>query len=83
LEEWTKEYNKITRGQDRNGADISSSLNNAIDKVPVIQDKKKKIDMHVKLATKLLTEIKSRQIDKLQDIEDEILTKRSVSGENK
>ena len=39
--------------------------------------------MHVKLATKLLTEIKSRQIDKLQDIEDEILTKRSVSGENR
>ena len=83
LEEWTKEYNKISQGQDQNGADISSSLNMAIDKLPVMQDKKKKIDMHVKLATKLLTEIKSRQIDKLQDIEDEILTKRSVSGENK
>lgn len=54
-----------------------------MDKLPVMQDKKKKIDMHVKLATQLLTEIKSRQIDKLQDIEDEILTKRSVSGENK
>ena len=55
----------------------------AMDKLPIMQDKKKKIDMHVKLATQLLTEIKSRQIDKLQDIEDEILTKRSVSGENK
>lgn len=55
----------------------------AIDKLPEMQDKKKKIDMHVKLASRLLTDIKSRQIDKLQDIEDEILTKRSVSGDNK
>ena len=37
----------------------------AIDKLPVMQDKKKKIDMHVKLASRLLTDIKSRQIDKL------------------
>ena len=81
LEEWTKEYNKISNQQ--TGGDVSSSLNMAMDKLPIMQDKKKKIDMHVKLATQLLTEIKSRQIDKLQDIEDEILTKRSVSGENK
>jgi hypothetical protein len=60
LEEWTKEYNKMSRSQNQNGNDISSSINMAMDKVPMMQDKKKKIDMHVKLATKLLTEIKSR-----------------------
>ena len=65
LEEWTKEYNKISSSQNQNGANISSSLNMAMDKLPIMQDKKKKIDMHVKLATHLLTEIKSRQIDKL------------------
>ena len=63
LEEWTKEYNKISNQQ--TGGDVSSSLNMAMDKLPIMQDKKKKIDMHVKLATQLLTEIKSRQIDKL------------------
>jgi hypothetical protein len=46
-------------------------------------DQKKKIDMHVKIASKILGEIKSRQIDKLQDIEDEILQNRKTSGENK
>ena len=49
----------------------------------MMQDRKKKIDMHFKLASKMLTEIKSRSIDKLQDIEDEILTTRKLSGENK
>jgi len=46
-------------------------------------DQKKKIDMHVKIASKILGEIKSRQMDKLQDIEDEILQNRKTSGENK
>ncbi len=39
--------------------------------------------MHVKIASKILSEIKSRQIDKLQDIEDEILQNRKTTGENK
>lgn len=46
-------------------------------------EQKKKIDMHVKIASNILGEIKSRGIDKLQDIEDEIITTRKVSGENK
>lgn len=64
-------------------SDISSNLTQAMDKLPMMQDRKKKIDMHFKLASKMLTEIKSRSIDKLQDIEDEILTTRKLSGENK
>jgi len=39
--------------------------------------------MHVKIASKILTEIKSRSIDKMQDIEDEIMTTRKITGENK
>lgn len=70
-------------GQANQVTDISSNLTLAMDRLPAMQDRKKKIDMHVKLASKMLTEIKSRSIDKLQDIEDEILTSRKVSGENK
>ena len=55
----------------------------AIDKLPQLTEQKKKIDMHVKIASKILTEIKSRSIDKMQDIEDEIMTTRKISGENK
>ena len=46
-------------------------------------ERKKKIDMHFKIASKLLTEIKSRSIDKLQDIEEEILSSKKLTGENK
>lgn len=46
-------------------------------------EQKKKIDMHMKIASQMLTEIKSRSIDKLQDIEDEILTTRKLAGENR
>jgi hypothetical protein len=55
----------------------------ALDKLPQMTERKKKIDMHVKIASKILSDIKSRQIDKLQDIEDEILSSRKVTGENK
>ena len=51
--------------------------------MPKMLERKKKIDMHMKIASKILIEIKSRQIDKLQDIEDEILTTRKITGENK
>ena len=37
----------------------------------------------MKIASQMLTEIKSRSIDKLQDIEDEILTTRKLAGENR
>ena len=38
--------------------------------------------MHVKIASSILQSIKSRELDKLQDIEDEIMSSRKVTGEN-
>jgi hypothetical protein len=46
-------------------------------------EQKKKLEMHVKIASKMHEEIKKREIDKLQDIEDEIMKTRKVTGENK
>ena len=63
--------------------DISENLSMAVDRLPQMTEAKKKVDMHVKIASKILEEIRARQIDKLQDIEDEIITQRYVSGENK
>jgi hypothetical protein len=40
-------------------------LNSAIDAIPQMTEKKRKIDMHVSIATKILQEIKKREIDKL------------------
>lgn len=46
-------------------------------------ERKKKIDMHVQIASKILSEIKRRGIDKLQDIEDEIMQQGKLSQANK
>ena len=46
-------------------------------------ERKKKIEMHVQIATKILSEIKRRSIDKLQDFEDELMKGGKVSSGNK
>ena len=88
LTEWTAEYEKIGGAKVKDQAsqqitDLSSNLTSAMDKLPQLTDQKKKIDMHVKIASKVLREIKERQIDKLQDIEEEAITTRRLVGENK
>jgi len=60
-------------------SEISTKLTSAMDVLPEMTEKKKKVDMHVDIATKILSEIKRRSIDKLQDIEDEILKGGSLS----
>ena len=76
---WKEEYDAISKKQ----GDISSSLTTAIDQIPQMTERKKKLEMHVQIATKILSEIKRRSIDKLQDFEDEIMTSGRVSGTNK
>lgn len=64
-------------------SDLSSNLTSALDKLPQLTEQKKKVDMHVKIASKVLREIKERQIDELQDIEEEAITSRKLAGKNK
>lgn len=54
-----------------------------MDKIPQMTERKKKIEMHVQIATKILSEIKRRGIDILQDFEDEIMTSGKVSSTNR
>jgi hypothetical protein len=46
-------------------------------------ERKKKIEMHVQIATRILAEIKRRGIDKYQDFEDELMTTGRLSSANK
>lgn len=46
-------------------------------------ERKKKIEMHVQIASKILSEIKRRNIDELQEYEDDIMTSGKVSNANK
>ena len=76
---WKEEYDAISKRQ----GDISSSLTTAMDQIPQMTERKKKLEMHVQIATKILSEIKRRSIDKLQDFEDELMTSGRLSGANK
>jgi sec1 family domain-containing protein 1 len=87
MTQWKEEYDLIIQKQGNNtGAqvtDISTTLTTAMDQIPQMTERKKKIDMHVQIATKILAEIKRRQIDKLQDFEDELMTTGRISSANK
>lgn len=60
--------------------DISSSLATAMDAIPEMTEMKRKIDMHVQIASKILYDIKRRSLDKLQDYEDEIMNSNAPSA---
>lgn len=73
---WKEEYDQINkRASSGNGqvTDISSTLTTAIDQIPQMTERKKKIEMHVQIASKILGEIKRRGLDELQEYEDDIM----------
>eukprot|EP00347_Sterkiella_histriomuscorum_P002792 403366783 len=84
LSAWKVEYDKIS-SQTNPGQvnDISQTLTSAMDQIPQMTERKKKIDMHINVASKVLEHIKRRGIDKLQDVEDEIMTSKVLSSASK
>lgn len=72
LNQWKTEYETLNAKR-ANLSEFSTGLTSAIDAIPKMTEKKRKIDMHVSLATKILQEIKMREIDKLQDFEEEAM----------
>ena len=51
-----------------------------MDALPAMTEAKRKVDMHVNIATKLGEEIRRREIDTLQDIQDEIMKGAGLSA---
>ena len=72
LQTWKAESQKLNNTQTSAEA-ISTALTNAMDALPEMQSRKTKIDMHVQIATKILSEINKRELNNLQDWEDEIM----------
>ncbi len=72
LNAWKSESQKLNNTQTSAEA-ISTALTNAMDALPEMSTRKAKIDMHVQIATKILSEINKRVLNNLQDWEDEIM----------
>ena len=72
LNQWKVESSKFNATHETAEA-MSMALTNAMDALPEISARKTKIDMHVHIATKILGEIKRRELSKLSDWEEDIM----------
>ena len=64
MKSWKQEYDGLNKSSTSVDA-ISAQLTDAMDKMPVMTERKKKIDMHVQVASKILHEIKRRELNNL------------------
>eukprot|EP01022_Parablepharisma_sp_SALTPOND_P033005 TRINITY_DN88026_c2_g1_i1.p2 TRINITY_DN88026_c2_g1~~TRINITY_DN88026_c2_g1_i1.p2 ORF type:complete len:574 (+),score=68.37 TRINITY_DN88026_c2_g1_i1:6275-7996(+) len=81
---WTKEYEGMIGkkpGEEAKGsADVSSKLNEALDQVPEMTERKIRLEAHTNLTTFLYDHVKKRGLDQLNDLELQIMTSKSVSS---
>ncbi|VDL40765.1 unnamed protein product [Hymenolepis diminuta] len=61
-----------------NGGDATSTLSSTINTLPQLMEQKRCVDMHMHIATYLAKEIKNRQLDLLNDVEDKLITLQSL-----
>ncbi|VDO04937.1 unnamed protein product [Rodentolepis nana] len=61
-----------------NGGDATSALTSTINTLPQLMEQKRCVDMHMHIATYLAKEIKNRQLDLLNDVEDKLITLQSL-----
>ena len=59
MNKWKEEYDTMNKAQTSVNA-ISEQLTSAMDALPAMTERKKKIDMHVQVASKILSEINRR-----------------------
>uniref|UniRef100_A0A5K3F1Z9 Sec1 family domain-containing protein 1 n=2 Tax=Mesocestoides corti TaxID=53468 RepID=A0A5K3F1Z9_MESCO len=60
------------------GTDATSALTSTINTLPQLMEQKRRLDMHMHIATSLAKEIKNRQLDLLNDVEEKLITLQSL-----
>ncbi|KAH9286813.1 Sec1 family domain-containing protein 1 [Echinococcus granulosus] len=58
--------------------DATSALTSTINTLPQLMEQKRCVDMHMHIATSLAKEIKNRQLDLLNDVEEKLITLQSL-----
>lgn len=72
MKQWEEEYAAMNKTQTSVDA-ISQQLTTAMDALPAMTERKKKIEMHISMVGKIMNEIKRRELNNLQDWEDEVM----------
>jgi hypothetical protein len=73
---WKHEYDGLIGPETK---DTSSKLNEALDQVPEMTERKISLEAHTNITTKLYDQVKKREYDKLNDLEIQIMTSTSLS----
>ncbi len=61
---------------------MSSNLSSALDQLPEMSEKKKRIDSHTSLATLLLNAIKERKLDQCFEVGQAMMGQKSLSSQS-
>ncbi|KAH8739600.1 hypothetical protein FG386_001157 [Cryptosporidium ryanae] len=79
LSEYNKKLSELNHNND-DSTQIANNLAAAINSLPEMTEKKRSIDTHTNIATKLVDEIKKRELDKLFEVEESFDNIPTVSG---
>ena len=78
---WTVQYEEMVgRRPEKGGVNISSKLNESLDQIPEMTERKIRLETHTNLSTKLYEHVKKRSLDHLNDLELQIMTSKSASS---
>ena len=84
LQEWKLKYDQMNnRAQTQEVSEIFSNLNSVLDSLPKIKQEREKIEAHSNICTSIFDLVKQRDIDTFEGIEDELITKKHISGKTK
>eukprot|EP00826_Nyctotherus_ovalis_P066537 TRINITY_DN9842_c0_g3_i6.p1 TRINITY_DN9842_c0_g3~~TRINITY_DN9842_c0_g3_i6.p1 ORF type:complete len:419 (-),score=123.16 TRINITY_DN9842_c0_g3_i6:856-2112(-) len=77
---WKHEYDSMTENEGKETKDVSSKLNEALDQVPEMTERKIALEAHTNITTLLYDQVKKRDYDRLNDLETQIMTSTSISS---
>jgi len=84
MNKWKEEFEAMDhRRKTEDMSEISKNLSGALDKIPEMTERKKRLDMHANIATHLFNEIKNRGLDKLFELESKVIFNKNLSSQEK
>ena len=77
---WKEEYESMTGKGMEDDKNFTSKLNEALDQIPEMTERKIHLEAHTNLATILYDHVKKREFDRLNELEIQIMTSKTVSS---
>eukprot|EP00742_Colponemidia_sp_Colp-10_P008971 GILJ01009747.1.p1 GENE.GILJ01009747.1~~GILJ01009747.1.p1 ORF type:complete len:627 (+),score=102.30 GILJ01009747.1:99-1979(+) len=83
LAEYKREMEDMGKRAGGDSLEAAAGLASLVDSLPEMTEKKKRVDMHIGIATALLQAIQARDIDKFVEVELDLLSSRNLSPQER